>query len=59
MGLPAIDRRWTAPVEPEQLQRGQAVNDIPWSDDEDARPKFPVSSDLTGDYFCLNFSCFE
>jgi hypothetical protein len=48
--LPAIERR--PPVETEPT-------DIPWSDDEDARPQFAQSSELTGDYFCLNFACFE
>jgi hypothetical protein len=59
MVLPAIDRRQPAPIEPESVPRGQDVTDIPWSDNEDARPKLATSSGLTGDYFCLDFPCFK
>jgi hypothetical protein len=57
--LPANERHDPAPVEPETLPCCPAAPDIPWSEDEDARPQFGQSSDLTGDYFCLNFACFE
>jgi hypothetical protein len=44
------------PVEP---ARGHSALDIPWSDEGDAQPRYAGSSELTGDYFCLNFACFE
>jgi hypothetical protein len=45
-----------APAEPRD---GHSSLDIPWSDEDDAQPRYAGSTELTGDYFCLNFACFE
>jgi hypothetical protein len=53
----------TLPVfnRPQQRPTPLQSQDIPWSsDEEDDRKSYAESAnDLSGDYFCLNFACWE
>jgi hypothetical protein len=42
---------------PAVVDEGQ---EIPWSSEDDERSKYAeTAGDLTGDYYCLNFACWE
>jgi hypothetical protein len=47
--------------EPTTIAVKEEVNEIPWSSEDDERTKYEESTagDLTGDYYCLNFACWE
>lgn len=47
--------------EEESVRPKKSLLDIPWSDEDqhDEKAKYAESTELTGDYFCLSFACYE